>query len=250
MNILIANHKVDQVNKLRKFLVRYDESIKVIKNSVTLKETIDFYENSSEKVDLAFFETDLADGSSFEIINKVPIKNPIVFTSSTEDDAYKAIKANGLDYLLEPLTYLDVSGVLNKITNNKTNEGNSTEFIPLENNIEFKKRFLVKYGDKMQFKNVDDVAYFFADGKVVYFITRTTNRKYIVDYALDELEKKLLNPDYFFRINRKYIIHIDMIEEVRTYANSRLKLILNSPNDKDMIVSRDKVNNFKNWLNL
>jgi len=102
----------------------------------------------------------------------------------------------------------------------------------------------------MQVKPVEDISFFYADGKMVYFFTRSTGRKYIAEYTLDELEKNLLNPECFFRINRKYIVHINTIEEVRNYANSRLKLTLNPISENDMVVSRDKVGSFKNWLNL
>ena len=114
----------------------------------------------------------------------------------------------------------------------------------------FKKRFIVKFGDKIRYVRADDISCIFAEGKLVYICTKTTGRKYIIEHTLDELEKIYLYPDDFYRINRKFIINIDSIEEVRNYANSRLKLVLNPPSDHDMIVSREKVNDFKSWLNL
>jgi len=114
----------------------------------------------------------------------------------------------------------------------------------------FKRRFLVKIGDRLKTKPVEDIAYVFAEGKTVYIVSKTDRRKYIVEHTLDELEQHLLNPYDFFRINRKFIVHIDSIDEVRNYVNSRLKLTMNPMSETDMIVSRERVSDFKNWLNL
>lgn len=198
---------------------------------------------------MAFFETQMADGSTFEIFNKLNIGIPVVFTSATEQDAFKAIKARGVDYLLEPLVYEDIAGAVAKASMSPV-RGIEAKPCWTDQKPVFKKRFLVKYGYKMHYKTLDEVAYFYADGKMVYFVSRTTGRNFIVDYTLEELESRYLDPDSFFRINRKYIIHIAVVEEVRSYANNRLKVILNPPAEKDMIVSRDKVASFKNWLNL
>ena len=119
-----------------------------------------------------------------------------------------------------------------------------------QENIKFKKRSLVKFGDKIQSIAVEDVSYIYAEGKMVFIVTKSTNRKYIIEYSIDELEKNLLNPENFYRINRKFIVNIDAIEEARQFVNSRLKLILNPSTDFDMIVSREKVQDFKRWLNL
>lgn len=249
VNILIANHKGEKVQRLRELLQQYDHGINVVANPVSVAETIDYLQKCHEQVDVAFFETKLSDGSTFEIFKKLNIKIPVVFTSSSEKDAFKAIKANGLDYLLEPLVYTDIEQVLTKVLANQ-----GKDFLEKHchspNSQTIKKRFLVKYGYKMHYKTLGELAYFYAEGKMVYFVTRTTGRSYIVDYTLDDLEGKHLDPESLFRINRKYIIHIDVIEEVRSYANSRLKVVLNPPAEKDMIVSRDKVSAFKNWLNL
>ena len=114
----------------------------------------------------------------------------------------------------------------------------------------FKRRFLVKIGDRLKTKPVDDIAYIFAEGKTVYIVSSTDKRKYIVEHTLDELEHQLLDPIDFYRINRKFIVNINSIDEVRNYVNSRLKLTVDPVSEVDMIVSREKVSDFKSWLNL
>lgn len=112
----------------------------------------------------------------------------------------------------------------------------------------YKKRFLVKYGDKMQLKRASDIGCFYAEGKTVYLISMENNRKYLVDHTLEELESQLLDPKLFFRINRKFIISIDAIADIRAYANSRLKVNPVMPTEQELIVSRQKVNEFKKWI--
>lgn len=242
MNVLIANSETEKTNKLIELLHQHDCNINILRNTSSVEETIQFYTRNSQVIDLSFFETQLTDGSSFDVPRHVVIKNPIVFTSSSKQDAYEAIKSNSLDFLLDPYELPQVAQAVNKAKN-------KIEFLnPAKKN--YKKRFLIKFGDKIQFRNTDDVSYIYAEGKIAYIVTSSTNRKYIIEHTLDELEKKYLDPTVFYRINRKFIVNIDAIEEARNYVNSRLKLIINPATDVDMVVSREKVHDFKKWLNL
>jgi DNA-binding LytR/AlgR family response regulator len=250
MNVLIANQKKEKVKTLTDYLRQYDQSVKVVATPASVEATVNYYRTHHDKIDLAFFETTLADGSSFDIFDSVRISNPVVFTSSDKEDAYKALKVNGIDYLLDPLNFSDISCAAEKALKKKSQSNDRRDAGEMLKPKSFKKRFIVKIGDKIQFKTVEEIAYFFADGKFVYLVTESKRRKYILEYTMEELEKKLLNPEVFYRINRKYIVNISSIEEVRNYANSRLKLTLNPETEQDMIVSRDKVQSFKNWLNL
>lgn len=242
MNVLIANSEAKKTDTLIELLCQHDANINIVGKTSSIKETIQFYTKNSQEIDLSFFETQLTDGSSFDILSHLSIKNPIVFTSSTKEDAYDAIKVNGLDFLLDPYELSQVAQAVNRA---KT----KIEFLnPAKKN--YKKRFLIKFGDKIQFRTANDISYIYAEGKIAYIVTSSTNRKYIIEHTLDELEKIYLDPTVFYRINRKFIVNIDAIEEARNYVNSRLKLIINPATDVDMVVSREKVNDFKKWLNL
>ena len=245
INILIANPKEHEVSQLSTFLTRYDKNIKILNRFSSASEFQHFLDQPNE-IDLVFMNTKLSDGSAFDLLSKITIENPVVFTSSTKKEAFEAFQANGIDYLLEPIQYIDVVKALEKVRDRRQrcNEKSDIEAKKM------KQRFLVKIGDKLKYKNTEDISYIFAEGKVVYIVSKQDGRKYIIDHTLDELEKSLLNQDDYFRINRKFIIHIDAIDEIRNYVNSRLKIILNLPTENDMIVSREKVQEFKNWLNL
>jgi len=244
LNILIAQKDRELSDTLIKFIHQYDNTINIIGNPSSLKE-LQVYLHNDEDVDIAIFETRLSDGPTFDLLKKERIQKPIVFTSSNQEDAFKAFKVNGVDYLLEPLLYDDFSSAMEKAIRQKETINNSK--FP---NGNFKRRFLVKIGDKLKSKNVEDLSYVFAEGKTVYIVSKVDNRKYIIEHTLDELEKIYLNPSDFYRINRKFIVNINAIDEVRNYVNSRLKLVLKPQSEMDMIVSREKVLDFKNWLNL
>jgi len=114
----------------------------------------------------------------------------------------------------------------------------------------YKERFLVKFGDHLQPKPVDDIAYFFAEDKTTFLVQLSTHRRFILDYKIRILETQLLNPKHFFRINRTFILNVDAILDVRTHTNGRLKVILKIPCDRELIVSREKVPLFKKWLDM
>jgi DNA-binding LytR/AlgR family response regulator len=244
LNVLIAQHKQVLANTLVQYLHQYDDTINIIGSPSSLKELQGYLKNQKQ-IDVAIFETRLPDGPTFELLSGENLYKPVIFTSHTEEDAFKAFKVNGIDYLLEPLQYDEFCVALDKAIGQIgiQRSNGASQFA-------YKKRFLVKIGDKLKSKNVEDISYIFAEGKTVYIVSRIDNRKYIVEHTLDELEKIYLNPNDFYRINRKFIININSIEEVRTYVNSRLKLITNPQSESDMIVSREKVLDFKNWLNL
>ena len=242
MNVFIANSQIEQIKLLTEHLLQLDSKIKIIGEASTYDEALNFFKNKSAEVNLVFCQTHLQEEPAFSISKYIPETCRIIFTSASKLNAYEAFKEKSFDYLLEPFEYNDVKFSLINL-----HASNSSIY---RYNKPYKKRFIIKFGDKIQFRKAKEVSYIYAEGKMAYMITREPTRKYIIEYTLDELEKNLLDPSVFFRINRKFIVNIDSIEEARQYVNSRLKLILNPPNDVDMIVSREKVNDFKKWLNL
>jgi len=242
MNILIANSEQQQTDSLIDIIQQHDSEINILGNTTSAQETINFLNQNALDVDIAFLESQLVPDSSFELLKQSSASSQLVLTSKVKKDAYKAIKANSLDFLLQPFRPDEVSSAIYKA---------KTQLSSIRNEQRgFKKRFLIKVGDRIIFKTTDDISYIFADGKMAYIVTDNIKRKYIIEYTLDELEKKFLDPSNFYRINRKFIVNINAIEEARNYVNSRLKLVLTTPTDFDLIVSREKVSEFKEWLNL
>lgn len=222
----------------------------------SIEDTVNFLQN--HPVDLLFLDVHLSDGKSFEIFEKASINIPVIFTTAYDQYALDAFKVNSVDYLLKPIAESDLKRALERYEQWFSQPGNSAPQIdPVElkkwlaqGSRPYKQRFMVKFGDHIQSKPVQDIAYFYAEGKTTYLVQWSTNRRYILDYKLETLDEKELNPTRFFRINRKFIINIEAISDVKTYANSRLKVSLKVPAEMDMIVSRERVNLFKNWLDV
>ena len=242
MNVLIAHSDTHQTETLAGLLRQQGDSISILAKTSSLGETLSFLNKKGPDVDISFVGVDILPNANIESLKENLLSGLFVLTSSHKKDAYRAIKANSLDFIMEPFDEEEVSLAISKAHHKWT--------ALKENAKDYKKRFMIKVGEKIIYKTIDDISYIFADGKMAYIVTNDTNRRYIIEHTLDELEKRWLDPAVFYRVNRKFIVNINAIEEVRQYVNSRLKLILNPPTDFDMIVSREKVSDFKNWLNL
>ncbi|MBT30699.1 MAG: DNA-binding response regulator [Thalassobius sp.] len=265
MKVLIVEDENLACERLADLVKQYDEKIEIVGFCDTIKDTVDFF-NRGREVDLVFMDIQLSDGKSFEIFEKIDLDTPVIFTTTYESYMLKAFKTNSIDYLLKPINYSELKIAIDKfkklwqkkqqlVTANGEDFHDFSGFdyqkllLAIGNKEEqYKKRFLVKVGDKFKFVTVENIGCFYAEGKVVYLLEKNNAKRYIIDYTLEELESAFLNPKRFYRINRKFIIHIDDIQEIRNYVNSRLKVFIDTPCNYDLIVSREKVLDFKNWI--
>ena len=173
----------------------------------------------------------------------------MIFVTAFDQYAIKAFKLNSIDYLLKPVDPEDLSHALNKFQSGRKVPSVTLDQIklllqPVQKT--YKNRFLVKIGERIQTIDIQEIAYFFSEDKVTLLQTRQ-GKKFIVDYTLDEVED-MLDPERFFRLNRKYISSINAVKEVFTYSNSRLKIHLENCSDNDILISRERMGLFKNWL--
>ncbi|PRY89547.1 LytR/AlgR family response regulator transcription factor [Mongoliibacter ruber] len=199
--------------------------------------------------DLIFCDIQLADGLSFEIFEKVKVRSPIIFTTAYDQYAIRAFKLNSIDYLLKPIDPKELILALEKFKEMRV--GQALDLAQLKSLLqaelkEYKSRFMVKIGEKIQSVPTEEGAFFFSEERVT-FLQHDSGRKFVLDYTLDQLEG-LLDPRKFFRLNRKYIASFAAISEIHTYSNSRLKIKLKDCPDNDILVSREKVGALKEWL--
>jgi DNA-binding LytR/AlgR family response regulator len=198
----------------------------------------------------------LTDGLSFEIFRQVEINKPVIFTTAYNEYALDAFRVNSIDYLLKPVSYDELFRSMNKLNSLRENLMSGSQRIELaelaklldQYQRNYKRRFMVKVGDHIRSIPVADIILFYADGRVVYVLT-AKEREYIIDFKMEELEE-VLDPEQFFRINRTFTLHIQSIKDVIIHSNSRLKVLLHQAFDKELIVSREKVNPFKMWFGM
>jgi DNA-binding LytR/AlgR family response regulator len=252
MNVLLAEDEALAAERLVKMIGDYDPSITIAAQPDSVSEVIAFLK-SGKPIDLMFLDIQLADGKSFEIFDTLLTDVPIIFTTAYDQYALKAFKLHSIDYLLKPVQKEELTASIDKFKRLKTKAALSSENIQsLRELIEtktapFKQRIVVKAGNKLQFRQAEEVSYFFADGKEAYMVTQKENRKHLVGYTLEELEQ-LLNPDDFFRISRKFIVRAAAIAEVKGTMTTRLEIKLNHNNEHSLTVSRERVSDFKKWL--
>lgn len=199
--------------------------------------------------DLAFMDIQLADGLSFEIFETVKISFPVIFTTAYDEYALKAFKVNSIDYLLKPIDKTELARALDKFDGLKKQPGNSadiSELLKSFNKPQFKTRFLVKQGQRLIPISTEEIAYFFAEDKLVFLVTAQRN-KYAVDYTIEQLESQL-DPQKFFRANRKVITSVQAVKDIHLSFNGKLKIYLKPDFSEEVFVSRERAADFKAWL--
>ncbi len=259
MKVLIIEDEELAVKKLRKTLESVDSTAEVVGVADSIRSSVNWLE-SNPAPDLILMDIELADGQSFEIFDKVEVKSTVIFTTSYDEYALKAFKVNSVDYLLKPVQKEDLEAALNKLKNLQVmysvGSSGSSDPLNVDNLVkelkqklqpkEFRKRFLVKHAQKLISIEVQDIAYFYSDGRLNFFKTND-NKKYVVDYTMDELEE-MLDPDKYFRISRSFYVSIASIDQIHDYFGNRLLLTLKPSVDKESLVSREKVADFKKWM--
>lgn len=248
MKVIIVEDEIPALEKLERYILKYDSGITIVARLSGISETVDWIQNNEEGFDVAFLDIQLSDGLSFDIFNQVTINKPVIFVTAFDEYAIDAFKVNSIDYILKPITFSDVSKALNKLKNLKT-------FLPPDSleraakafsGPKLKDRFLVKLGSHIHSIKIPDIALFYAEGRTVFLLTYS-GKKFILDYNLETL-LELLDGQVFFRANRTFIVNLNAIDNVILYSNSRLKVVVKVVIEKDIIVSRERVAAFKSWF--
>jgi DNA-binding LytR/AlgR family response regulator len=247
MKIIILEDEAHAANHLERLITKIAPDMKIVARLESVRDAVSFL-NDHTDIDLIFSDIQLADGLSFELFRQVPVKCPIIFTTAYDHYAIEAFKTNGIDYLLKPIAeerLLQAIGKVKQFTPALALE----KILALANsstNRIYKSRFMVKVGDKIKSIPIDEILAFYSLEKST-FIHTTASRTYCIDYALDQLEA-LLDPNICFKINRRYIVSIKACTNILAWTNSRLRLKIEGIDDQDIIVARERVQDFKNWL--
>ena len=250
MNVIIIEDEKPSARRLQRMLSSLDVEAQTMLHSV--EESLEWFQNN-EHPDLIFLDIQLSDGLSFEIFEAVDIKSAVIFTTAYDEYALQAFKLNSIDYLLKPIDEDDLAKSVAKYKEHSPKQQSVTlDFNDIKNLLvnpidrEYKKRFSVKVGQHLKLINIDDIECFYSENKGTYLHTKE-NRNYLLDTTLDNLEDEL-EPQTFYRISRKFYVNINAIKDMVSYTNSRLQIKLNTYNEQDVIVARERVKDFKAWL--
>lgn len=249
--ILIEDEK-PAARRLHRMLTALHVDVKTMLHSVA--EAVD-YLSKNPAPDLIFLDIQLSDGLSFEIFEKVEVRSAIIFTTAYDEYALQAFKLNSIDYLLKPIDNEELKNAVEKF------ESRFRESEPIKQTIDFneiakllsnpvgreyKKRYTAKVGEHIKLFSTDEICLFFSENKGAY-LQLENGRSYLLDTNLEELEKEL-DPAVFYRISRQAIVNINAIKDMVSYVNSRIIVKVDNFKNYDLIVSRERVKDFKNWL--
>ena len=249
MNVLIIEDEIPAVQRLSKMMLNANSEIKIIAVLDSIETSVKWLKENPAP-DLIMMDIHLADGSSFEIFNHISVTSPIIFTTAYNEHALKAFEVNSIDYLLKPVKSEHLDRALAKLhnfTKDSSSENSIKEMIKLLNtpNV-YKTRFRVNLSDKIMTIEEADIAYFQSEGKIVFLVSKE-NKKFVLDFTLEELEKSL-NPKEFFRLNRQFIVKLSSITDIFNHFNGKLKIKLQPKIEEEIFVSRERAAKFKEWL--
>ncbi len=250
MRVIIIEDEIPAARRLAKLLHNYDGNIEIVHQSDSVESSVR-YLAAAQNIDLIFMDIQLADGLSFDIFEKIKVNIPVIFTTAFDQYTLKAFKVNSIDYLLKPVDENQLRQSLEKyqLLYPKTTTNFSDKILKLMqdmNAVKYKERLLIKRGQQLSYLKTENTAYCFADGKLCYAVD-FNNTKYLLENNLSQLEEQL-QPDKFYRINRHLLVNIEAVKKVHTWLGGRLKVEINPTTTAETVVSRERVNGFKEWL--
>lgn len=250
LNIIIIEDEKPAARLLQRKIEKLGLQVNTLLHSV--EESIAWFQNNPHP-DLIFLDIQLSDGLSFELFEQIEIKSAVIFTTAYDEYALRAFKLNSIDYLLKPIDEDELSSAISKFKNQfQKNSISSLDFEAIKRMLvnpvekEYKTRFSVKIGQQIKVISIDEIECFYSENKGTYIHT-LDNRNYLTDVTLEVLETEI-NPKDFYRVSRKFIISLKAIKEIQMYSNSRLKISLTSYSEDEIILARERVSEFKNWI--
>lgn len=251
MNVLIIEDEPQAAQRMETLMKELEPSAVIAGKIDSVKKAVEWI-STNNAPDLILMDIQLADGISFSIFEKCSVQSPVIFTTAYDEYALKAFKVNSIDYILKPVDKEELSVALEKFKGMMRSAPDTKQLL---DNIgqavqmltkRYKSRFMIKIGEHLKTVETASLLYFYSQDKATFCYTND-NRSLILDYTLEQLEE-MLDPANFFRVNRKYLVSASAIADIISYTNSRLRLKLKGSNDDDIIVARERVQDFKEWL--
>ncbi len=250
MEVIIVEDEKMASGHLEEMLRKIDPDIRVKAVLETITDAVQWFKSNT--ADLVFMDIHLADGSSFSIFDQVQVAIPVIFTTAYDQYAIKAFKVNSVDYLLKPFSLEELEQALSKYKQyNRFAPQNQIDIQSIKHALgirnEYKKRFMVYYGDKIRSIKTENIAYFFFEDRTT-FLTTMDKSVFTIDFSLDKIEQEV-DPEQFFRINRQMIVNVDAIDNMVNLSKSRMGLHLKPVYEGSALVSFNKMSQFRKWIN-
>lgn len=249
--VLIVEDEPQAADRLGRLVLSLRPNARIVATVDSIVQSVNWLKEHPAP-DLILMDIQLADGLSFAIFDRVRVVSPVIFTTAYDEYALRAFKVNSIDYILKPVDEAELRAALEKL---ETLQGALVAPDRMMQSIadamqmlskKHKERFVIRVGEHLRSVETKDIRFFFSLEKATFAQT-SDHRKHVLDYTLDQLEG-LVDTARFFRINRKYLVSVEAIHDMTSHTNSRLKLVLHGSDDSDIIVARDRVQEFREWL--
>lgn len=243
---LIIEDEKPSARRLQRMLEK--ENLQVLGQLHSVEDALKWFQENPHP-ELIFLDIQLSDGLSFEIFDKLAIESAIIFTTAYDEYALKAFKLNSVDYLMKPIDDEELQAAIEKYKRNRGPQALDLSHLKALLNlspVEYKRRFTVQVGQHLKLISSEEISCFYSENKGTY-LHSIGNRSYLLETSLDKLEPEL-DPAEFFRVNRQFIVKLTNIADIVTYSNQRLEVKLKDYKDQQIIVSRERVKTFKEWL--
>ncbi len=236
---------------------RLEQQLKKLRPGAEILEVLDSISGATSwfdqhpAPDLVLMDIHLADGLSFDIFSQTRVGGMVIFTTAFDQYALRAFKVNSIDYLLKPIVLEDLEAALLKFEQlshpvKAPDKDLMAQLLQTLQSPSFKERFIVKSGNALSYIQASDLRWCYVEDSML-FARMNDGKRHLLDYTLEQLEQQL-DPKYFFRVNRQILVHIEAVKRMHPYFNNRLKLELHPICESEVIVSRDRVGDFKKWV--
>lgn len=250
MKVLIIEDERQTADRLEDLILKYDKTIRILGKIASVEKTLVYFsQREAVMPDLIFLDIHLEDDLGFRIFEELKLTIPVIFTTAFNEYALRAFKTYSIDYLLKPIDYEELCEAIDKYKNMfgpQNNIDRFEQFLENFNKSNYKNRFMVSVGTRLQSISVPEIAYFSYERKTT-LVNTTDGKFYSMDYSLDKL-LELLDPKQFFRINRSYVVSLSSIRAINQYPTGKLILELVPKTQSEVIVSVDRITSFKEWL--
>jgi DNA-binding LytR/AlgR family response regulator len=249
MKVLVVENEKPAADKIIRLLKKTDKTVIVTGIAETVEEAVNKLQ-ARPAPDLILMDIQLDDGLCFEIFEIIDIDIPVIFTTAYDEFTLNAFKVNSIDYLLKPIDEASLQTALNKFRRLYTQKDPfriDLKLLLREFRDQYKSRFLIKIGEKYKSILTRDICFVHICERSV-FINDDQGKDYGIDYSLEQLQG-MLDPQKFFRINRECIVNIDSVTTMNSYSSSRLQVNIRNRDQSELfVISRDKVSEFKKWI--
>jgi len=250
MKVLIIEDEQAAARRLEKLLGEVAPEVVVLQRLDSVETSVAWLQNNPQP-DLMLLDIHLADGASFDIFEHIQVSCPVIFTTAYDEYALQAFKMNAVDYLLKPIKSAELAAALEKYKKLYKpvvpDYAALLETIRKQDGQNYLRKMLIRFGNSIKLVDMADAAYFYTKDKITFVVTRSTGKRFPVDYPLDKLEN-MLDRRIFFRINRQFIVNVAAIKEMHLYSKSRVKVDMEPSTDQETIVSTERSAEFKKWL--